>query len=190
MSTSALIFYWGIRGSFPQLEVHNIFFARDYPGEFDSLFRKHTIHPDPTIYLYISSKVFPGDAPAGCENWFVMVNAPESRGQDWEELIRSTRLRITEKIEQILGISLADRILFEECLDPGAIEKRTGSWHGSLYGPSSNSRLSAFKRHPNFSGSVKGLYFTGGSVHPGGGIPLCLASARIVATLVEKDFGK
>jgi phytoene dehydrogenase-like protein len=40
----------------------------------------------------------------------------------------------------------------------------------------------AFRRHPNFS-KIKGLYFTGGSVHPGGGIPLCLSSAKIVAEM-------
>lgn len=190
MSSSALIFYWGIRGSFPNLEVHNILFSGDYPGEFSSLFRKHEIHPDPTVYIYISSKVFPDDAPEGCENWFVMVNAPENRGQDWQEIIRDTRLRIIGKIEQATGISLEGRVLFEECLDPVTIEARTGSWHGSLYGPSSNSRLSAFRRHPNFTGAVKGLYFAGGSVHPGGGIPLCLSSARIVASMAERDFRK
>lgn len=190
MSSSALIFYWGIRGSFPELEVHNILFSRDYPGEFKSLFRKHEIHNDPTIYIYISSKVFPDDAPVGCENWFVMVNAPENKGQNWQEIIGNTRVRIMEKINRQLGISLEDRILFEECLDPVTIEERTGSWHGSLYGPSSNSLVSAFRRHSNYSGTVRGLYFTGGSVHPGGGIPLCLSSARIVASLVEHDFKK
>ena len=190
MSSSALIFYWGISGSFPELEVHNILFSRDYPGEFNSLFKKHEISDDPTVYVYISSKIFPNDAPEECENWFVMVNAPENRGQDWQEIIRNSRVRIMEKIKKELGISLEGRILFEECLDPVTIETRTGSWHGSLYGPSSNSRLSAFRRHSNYSGTVKGLYFTGGSVHPGGGIPLCLSSARIVASLVEGDFRK
>jgi phytoene dehydrogenase-like protein len=42
-------------------------------------------------------------------------------------------------------------------------------------------------RHPNFSKELKGLYFTGGSVHPGGGIPLCLASAKIVSDMIPKE---
>jgi phytoene dehydrogenase-like protein len=56
---------------------------------------------------------------------------------------------------------------------------------GSLYGTSSNSLFAAFLRHPNFNSSIKGLYFTGGSVHPGGGIPLCLKSAKIVSELAN-----
>jgi phytoene dehydrogenase-like protein len=45
--------------------------------------------------------------------------------------------------------------------------------------------MSAFMRHPNFSNDIKNLYFAGGSVHPGGGVPLCLMSGKIVADLVE-----
>jgi phytoene dehydrogenase-like protein len=56
----------------------------------------------------------------------------------------------------------------------------TGSYQGALYGSSSNSLGSALKRHPNRSKNQKRLYFCGGSVHPGGGIPLVLRSAKIV----------
>jgi len=31
------------------------------------------------------------------------------------------------------------------------------------------------------------LYFVGGSVHPGGGIPLCLRSAKIMSEMVAED---
>ena len=43
-------------------------------------------------------------------------------------------------------------------------------------------------RHPNFSSAIKGLYFGGGSVHPGGGIPLCLLSGKIVSDLIRKEY--
>ena len=71
-------------------------------------------------------------------------------------------------------------ILSEEILDPRKIESKTGSYKGSLYGTASNKQLAAFFRHPNFSNDIRGLYFCGGSVHPGGGIPLALSSAKIV----------
>ena len=41
-STSALIFYWGIAKTFPQLDLHNIFFTNDYKAEFDYLSSKKT----------------------------------------------------------------------------------------------------------------------------------------------------
>ena len=60
---------------------------------------------------------------------------------------------------------------------------------GSLYGTSSNSKTAAFVRQANESKLVKGLYFCGGSVHPGGGIPLCLKSAAIVSNLIKERNG-
>ena len=185
-STSALIFYWGMRIRSERLEVHNILFAQDYAQEFRCLFNLKTLHPDPSVYVFISSKTVSGDAPAGCENWFVMINVPSEYGQDWNKIIQDARWHIEEKIKRVLQIDVHKHRLFEFVLDPKGIELKTGSYRGSLYGNSSNSMWAAFQRHPNFS-KVKGLYHTGGSVHPGGGIPLCLSSAKIVADMIRSQ---
>lgn len=182
-SSSALIFYWGIRREFPQLHVHNIFFSQDYKAEFEHIFKYKRISPDPTVYLNITSKADPADAPAGSENWFVMVNVPHNQGQDWQQLTLETRQAVLRKLEKMLGTNIEELIEEEQVLDPLLIEARTSSYAGALYGSSSNNRMAALLRHPNFSNKLKGLYFCGGSVHPGGGIPLCLLSAKIVGEL-------
>jgi len=178
-STSAIIFYWGIQQQFPELDLHNILFSEDYRAEFDHL-AKGKVYHDPTIYINITQKYCPEDAPPGGENWFVMVNAPYDSGQDWETIIQKTRIQTLEKISRILGQDIAPLIACEETLQPLSIQSKTASHLGALYGTSSNNRMSAFLRHPNFSSRIKNLYFCGGSVHPGGGIPLCLLSAKIV----------
>jgi phytoene desaturase len=183
-SSSALIFYWGVQREFPELHLHNIFFSQNYKEEFKHIFRSKTISPDPTVYVNITSKLEPQDAPTGSENWFVMVNVPHDQGQDWEQLIASTREAVQSKLSTMLGTPIAPLIQAEQVLDPLLIEQKTSSFAGALYGSSSNNRMAAFLRHPNFSSKLKGLYFCGGSVHPGGGIPLCLLSARIVDGLV------
>ena len=184
-SSSALIFYWGIGRRFPELGVHNIFFSQDYKEEFDAIFREKTIAADPTVYVNITSGHTPTDAPPGHENWFVMVNVPHDQGQDWPELIKRTRAAVLARVSQALGTDVASLIRAEQVWDPPGIEARTSSFGGALYGSSSNNTLAAFLRHPNFSGQLPGLYFCGGSVHPGGGIPLCLLSARIVSELIK-----
>jgi phytoene desaturase len=187
-SSSALIFYWGIRKGFPQLDLHNIFFTLDYQAEFDHLFRLKKMYGDPTVYINITSKCEPGvQAPEGCENWFVMVNAPANIGQDWENYRALYRDAIIKKLSRLLHTDISSLIEAEEVLDPVLIESRTASYMGSLYGTSSNSKMAAFLRHPNFNNAIKGLYFVGGSVHPGGGIPLCLLSAKIMSEIAAKD---
>lgn len=189
-SSSAFIFYWGMGAAFEQLGLHNIFFAADYKKEFESLFTTGQAYHDPTVYINITAKCEPGiHAPIGKENWFVMVNAPANTGQDWEAIRTLYRTAIIKKISKALGRNIEPFIETEALLSPVGIELKTASYMGSLYGTSSNNNNAAFLRHPNFSKSIKGLYFVGGSVHPGGGIPLCLSSAKIMADIVKSDYG-
>jgi phytoene desaturase len=189
-SSSALIFYWGMKEIFSNLDIHNIFFSADYEDEFKHLFGYRKMYSDPTVYIYISSKYEPTDAPEGCENWFVMINAPADVGQNWEEFVTQSRRNILEKLERMMSRTISDCILCEEILSPPEIAKQTGSVNGSIYGSSSNSRYASFNRHGNFRSDIRGLYFVGGSVHPGGGIPLCLSSAKIVGGLVQEQLKK
>ncbi|MEH0155713.1 1-hydroxycarotenoid 3,4-desaturase CrtD [Limibacter armeniacum] len=183
-SSSALIFYWGIKQTFPELDVHNIFFSKDYKAEFEHIFKHKLVCDDPTVYINITSKMEKADAPQGCENWFVMINVPNNENQDWDKIISTARENIKKKLSNILGSEIESLIETEAILDPRSIEARTSSSQGALYGNSSNNRFAAFLRHANYASKIKGLYFCGGSVHPGGGIPLCLLSAKIVGDMV------
>jgi phytoene desaturase len=190
-SSSAVIFYWGIGKEFPQLELHNIFFSKDYKAEFDSIFRKKKLYSDPTVYINITSKCEPGvHAPAGKENWFVMVNAPAETEMIETELIFAAKKIILGKLNRMLQTNIEDLVETEGVLHPKLIEEQTASYLGALYGTSSNSKRAAFFRHPNFSKDIRRLYFAGGSVHPGGGIPLCLKSAKITSDIISGDSHK
>ncbi|MEI8085439.1 MAG: 1-hydroxycarotenoid 3,4-desaturase CrtD [Paludibacter sp.] len=185
-SSSALIFYWGINRQFADLELHNILFSNDYKTEFEKLFKEKTLTDDPTVYLFVSSKMVKSDAPNGSENWFVMINAPSNNGQDWESLVSEARKNIILKINNTFKIDIEQHIVCQQIASPLTIERSTLSEDGALYGSSSNSIFSAFLRHPNWLKNIKNLYFVGGSVHPGGGIPLCLASAQIIDQEIPK----
>ncbi len=63
--------------------MHNIFFSRDYRKEFEDIFKGVVPADDPAVYVNITSKDIPSDAPKGSENWFVMVNVPTHKDQDW-----------------------------------------------------------------------------------------------------------
>ena len=184
-SSSALIFYWGISRSFSQLHLHNILFSQDYKTEFDGIFNSALLSSDPTVYINITSKLNETDAPKGMENWFVMVNVPNNSGQNWDELVAQFRSNIIYKINRVLHTKIEEHIIAETHWSPPGIESLTSSFKGALYGNASNNKMAAFLRHRNKSKSIKGLYFCGGSVHPGGGIPLCLLSAKIVSELLD-----
>lgn len=185
-SSSAIIFYWGINKEFDNLGLHNILFSKNYKNEFDATFRRKEVSDDPTVYIHISSKVAKKDAPKGSENWFVMINTPPVDQQNWEKEIDKTRQNCIKKINDYLSTDIQQYIESETYWDPVQIEQMTNSYKGSIYGTSSNARLASFFRHANFHKKYGNLFFAGGSVHPGGGIPLCLYSAKITSELVKK----
>ena len=149
-SSSAIIFYWGIKKIYKQLDLHNIFFSDNYEKEFKYIFDENKIIDDPTIYVNITSKDVPADSPESCENWFVMVNSPFNTGQDWEKIKNTLRSNIISKLERILKENISNNIVEERIYTPVDLESNTNSHQGSLYGISSNNKFSAFLRHPNF----------------------------------------
>jgi len=184
-SSSAYVFYWAVNKQFNELGLHNILFSNNYKEEFEHLFEGNKPSKDPTIYINITSKYCRADAPEGCENWFVMINVPHHKGGDAISYAAELREQVIKKINRILKTRMEDHIELEEKMDPIDIEKQTSSFGGSLYGNASNNKFSAFLRHANYSSSIKGLYLVGGSVHPGGGIPLCLLSGKIATDLIK-----
>ncbi len=181
LSSSAIIFLWGIKKKNKELEPHNILFSENYEEEFYELFDEKIIPNDPTIYIYISSKINDSDAPEGCENWFVMINTPNLSGTTSFEEIDHIRERIIEKIKNMTDIDLGKEIVSERIITPKDIQRKTLCYQGAIYGLSGNSKNAAFLREKNRSGKIKGLYFAGGTAHPGGGIPLVLLSGKIVS---------
>ncbi|MCH2234321.1 MAG: phytoene desaturase family protein [Crocinitomicaceae bacterium] len=183
-SSAAVVFYWAVDAEFDAIGLHNIFFTEDYKNEFDQIFNRNEFPSDPTIYVHNSSAISSSDAPAGKQNWFVMINTPAGKVPTEEEL-KNIRNTIFKNLKERHGFDVADKILFEEYWTAKGLESDTGAIGGALYGASSNGKRAALKRHPNKSTKYDNLYFCGGTAHPGGGIPLALKSAEIVANYIN-----
>lgn len=186
-SCSGFILLLGVNKQHPHLAHHNIFFSRDYPAEFEAIFRQGVPPDDPTIYVAITSKSDPEHAPPGSENWFVLVNAPPIGPQfDWEREKERYRDHVLAKLAE-QGVDVRPHLVSEHILTPVDLERMTGAWRGALYGASSNSRWAAFLRPHNRATDVTGLYFAGGTTHPGGGVPMVTLSGKVAAGLVLAD---
>ena len=185
-SSSAIVFYWAVDKHFEDIGLHNILFSEDYAQEFNELFNIQKTPVEPTIYIHNSSAIEEGDAPEGCQNWFVMVHSPAGV-EPTDAQLNAVRDLVQKKLETLLNIDVSKHIIHEDYWSMSRVEAITGSFKGALYGGAFNDKMSSFKRHGNKSKKYKNMYFTGGSVHPGGGIPLVLKSAKIVDQLIEED---
>jgi phytoene desaturase len=188
-SCSGFVLLLGAACKFPALAHHNIFFSGDYPAEFRAIFDDLRPAQDPTIYVCATSVSDATQAPPGCENLFVLVNAPATSNRtDWQTEARPYRDLILEKLETYGLAGLREALVYERLITPDDFAKTYHAHRGALYGPSSNSVTSAFVRPPNKARDIENLYFAGGATHPGGGIPLVLLSGKMAAELVSAQL--
>ena len=187
-STSAFLLLLGVRGTYPQLAHHNSFLASDGEAEFASIFDDSQPAEDPTVGVACQSITDPSKAPPGHSNLFVMTNPPAlSERFDWQTEAPRYRDRVLSKLERMGLTDLRDRIVVEQLWTPLDLQRRYGAYRGAIYGLSSNGWRQGFLRPPQVSPDVRGLYFVGGSTHPGGGVPLCALSGTNVAKKIAAD---
>jgi phytoene desaturase len=187
-SCSGFALLLGARKKFPRLAHHNIFFSDDYKKEFDEIFKDKRPAANPTIYVCAASVTDASQAPDGCENLFVLINAPyTSEKTNWETEKQDYRNLIVKKLESFGLENLESSIEYEQIITPEDFEKKYRANRGSIYGISSNGIFSAFLRVPNKAKDVENLYFVGGATHPGGGIPLVLLSGKLTSETIIMD---
>ncbi|GAC84798.1 putative phytoene dehydrogenase [Gordonia paraffinivorans NBRC 108238] len=168
---------------------HHVLFAEDYDEEFDAVFGFNgPPRPVARPTVYISAPDDPEIVSGpGTGSWFVLVNAPRhdpGHGVDWDA--EGLAEGYADQIMRVMadrGLDVRDRVRHRIFVSPADLERRTMTPGGSIYGSSSNGPRAAFLRPKNTS-PVPGLYLVGGSSHPGGGLPLVMLSAKIVAGLI------
>jgi phytoene desaturase len=167
-SLSGLALLLGLRGSTTDLAHHRIDFPADYDAEFDDVFTYRRPPRDPTIYVST-----PAATTGGPEAWFVLVNAPAAVA-DWRPL--------EEQLIDRLGVR--SRIVERAVRTPEDLARETGAVAGAIYGAAPHGRLGTLRRPGNRVHGVRGLWLAGGTVHPGGGLPLVALGGRTVARQV------
>ena len=98
------------------------------------------------------------------------------------------RRTILNKLASIDGFSgLEQRIRFERWLTPQDIHDRYAVQTGAIYGLASHGKFVGAFKPANRSPDLKGLYFAGGSAHPGPGVPMVLMSGWFAADALDND---
>ncbi|PRO65589.1 phytoene desaturase family protein [Alkalicoccus urumqiensis] len=186
-TVSGLVLLLGTDREFPQLKHHNFFFSEDPKKEFKQIYQKGVPADDPTIYIGVSSKTDPSQAPAGKENLFVLTHVPPKtalkKKADWDKY----RDTVIDKLERMGLTGLRDSIEFEYEFNPDTLEELYGANGGSIYGIAADKNTNGGFKIPAKSQLYNNLYFAGGSTHPGGGVPMVTLSGQLTADLILED---
>jgi len=157
-----------------------------HPGGQEAFTIRGAFPEDPTVYLYAPRD--PALAPPGSHSLFLMANAPGNGRTQWDATaVQWAARRILERLRRTELSEVADSAEIFHITHPGDFQERFLAPGGAIYGQNSHGWRRAFFRPPNRALGLRGLYCTGGSYHPGGGVPMVLMSAEITAALIAEE---
>lgn len=186
---SGLVIHLAIDRVYPELAHHNFFFSRNQRKHFDSVFVKKQLPDDPTLYVVAPTRTDATQAPAGCDNIKILPHIPHLvdgapvTDVHYEEL----KSRVLDKLERMGLCDLRKHVLFEHVGTPKDIEENYASNRGSIYGVVSDLKKNHGFKAPKRSSDFSNLYFVGGSINPGGGMPMVVLCGQKAVDLIETD---
>jgi phytoene desaturase len=187
---SGIVLYLGCRKTWPHLLHHSFVFSADSDAEFRDLYERRRPHADPTCYLAAPSITDPSVAPAGCTALYVLVHTPYCTSEfDWERECGRYRNVIIDKLERSGLDGLRQSIEVERTITPRDLEDLYWVNRGAIYGVVTKRGLTSAFKQGNRSDMVEGLYWAGGSVNPGPGVPMVLMSGQVAANCIIQDIG-
>ena len=189
-SCSGIVLHLGLDKVYPQLAHHNFFYSSDQKRHFHRVFREKRLPDDPTIYLVAPTRTDPSQAPAGCDNIKILPHIPYRN--DLHPYTREDYIALKElclvKLERMGLTDLRQHIIVQDFWTPFDIEEKYLSNRGSIYGVVSDMRKNFAFKAPKRSPNYRNLFFVGGSVNPGGGMPMVTLCGQHVARLIIADY--
>ncbi len=182
---SGIVLHLGVKGYYPQLAHHNFFFSKDQKNHFHRVFEQNELPNDPTIYLVAPTRSDKSQAPEGHDNIKILPHIPYLNGKFTQQDCVDLKERVLDKLERMGLKDLRKNTVVEDFWTPFDIEKKYNSHKGSIYGVVSNRCKNFAFKAPKQSKKYQNLFFAGGSVNPGGGMPMVVLCGRHVANLIE-----
>jgi diapolycopene oxygenase len=188
-SCSGIILHLGLNRVYSQLAHHNFFYSNDQHAHFRRVFRDGKLPDDPTLYVVAPTRTDASQAPEGCDNIKILPHIPyiNHRHPYTREDYVALKELCLDKLERMGLTDLRRHIVVEDFWTPFDLEARYASNRGSIYGVVCDRRRNFAFKAPKRSQQFRNLFFVGGSVNPGGGMPMVTLSGQHVARMIVEQ---
>ena len=185
---SGLVLHLGVDKIYSKLAHHNFFYSKNQSKHFKTVFEKKMLPEDPTIYVVAPTRSDPEQAPEGCDNIKVLPHIPYINEESplSREDYSAFREKIISKLERMGLENLRRHIIVEDMWTPLDIQQHYYSHKGAIYGVVSDKKKNLGFKASKKSSRYANLYFVGGSVNPGGGMPMVILCGQNVCDSIMK----
>ena len=188
-ASSGMVIHVGVKKAYPQLGHHNFFFSENLKKQMEKIFHRHELPDDPVIYLVNVNKTDPSQSRPGFENLKILPHIPYIQDDPYtEEEYEAFAEKVLIKLEKMGLENLRENIVTRDIWTPEDIQRAYSSDRGSIYGTLSHKKKNKGFKHPKQSQLYDNLYFVGGTVNPGSGMPMVTLSGQQVRDkIVRRD---
>lgn len=186
---SGFALHLGTDKVYPQLAHHNFFYSKNSKTNFDNIFHNHRLNDDPTIYLVAPMRTDPSQGPPGGDIIKILPHIPviDSKRPFTPNDYDTFKDHVLTKLERMGLTDLRKHIVVEELWTPETIQDAYLSNMGSIYGVVADKKRNMGFKIPKHSKLYDNLYFVGGSVNPGGGMPMVVLSGQQVVEQIKRN---
>lgn len=185
-SSGCVLLYFGLDKIYQDVNVHQFFIGDSYAGHMADVFKDKKKPENPAFYTFHPSKIDDTLAPEGKGVLYVLVPVPAGTDIDWQSETEWID-EIIERMEQLAFPDLKSSVEWMEVRTPSEAEA-FGLFKGGSFGIGPTLFQSGVFRPQVRPNNLKNLYAVGASIHPGGGIPIVMQGAKLLAEQIQRDF--
>jgi phytoene desaturase len=183
------VLYFKTKRAYPDVAHHTIILSERWEGLLKQIFHGKKLPKDPSLYLHRPAATDPSMSVGDGELFYVLAPVPHlGNYNEWgADLGRFTKTVVDILSERVLP-GLSTELDFSESIDPRYFRDTLSSPLGAGFSIAPTLSQSAWFRFHNRMDKIPNLYLCGAGVHPGGGLPGVVTSAKVVERMVAHDF--
>jgi phytoene desaturase len=184
-STGCVLIYLGLNRRYEAETAHSFFLPSSLAAGLREI-AAGEIPGDPSFYVFYPTAIDPDAATEGQSVMYVLVPVPALGRTDWKRDTPGLAERVLEAAEQRGFPGLRESVAWMEIRTPEDAAAE-GLYQGGSFGIAPTLAQSAVFRPQIVPSDLSGLYAVGASVHPGGGIPIVMQGAKLLANHIAKE---
>ncbi|MCA0969480.1 phytoene desaturase [Halobacillus litoralis] len=182
-SSGCLLLYMGVDKVYEHNTIHQFFLSSDFDQHMRQVFESKELPGDPSFYTFHPSIIDDSLAPKGKGVLYTLIPVPAGEEVDWshkDELIE----HVIDQMESRGFPDLRNQINWMKVRTPEQA-KQEGLYQGGSFGIAPTLFQSGVFRPQLKPYPIDQLYAVGASVHPGGGVPIVMQGAKLLANHLQ-----